>query len=166
MNNDLSKHILEDYVKTFKNIKNTADKALNQLEEKDYHVQLDTESNSIAIIIQHMTGSILSRWTDFLTTDGEKKDRNRDTEFVDDNKSIVELNRLWDKAWARLFETLNSLKEGDLLKTIYIRGEPSSVIQAIHRQLYHISFHAGQIVLIAKHIKSSEWKTLSIPKKR
>ena len=162
----LSKHILEEYGKIFKNIKNTTDKALEQLEIKDYHLQLDSESNSIAIIMQHMSGSILSRWTDFLTTDGEKKDRNRDSEFIDNNKSVEELHEQWDRAWTRLFETLNSLKEEDLLKTIFIRGEPLSVVQALNRQLYHISFHAGQIVYIAKHIKSSGWKTLSIPKKK
>ena len=166
MNNNFGNHFLENFVNTFKDIKNTADKALVQLEIKDYHLQLDAESNSIAIIIQHMSGSILSRWTDFLTTDGEKKDRNRDSEFIDENKSLEELHKLWDKAWTRLFETLNSLNEEDLFKTILIREESLSVVQALNKQLYHISFHTGQIVLIAKHIKSTEWKTLSIPKKK
>jgi hypothetical protein len=166
MDDKLSKHILGSYKELFKNIKSTADKALEQLQEKDCYLQLDPESNSIAVIIQHMSGSILSRWTDFLTTDGEKKDRNRDSEFIDDNKSTEELRNLWDRAWTRLFETLNSLNEEDLFKTILIRAEPLSVVQALNRQLYHISFHTGQIVYIAKYIKSTGWKTLSVPKKR
>jgi hypothetical protein len=160
---NLGKHFLEDAIKTFKKGKALAEKAIAQIEEKDFHWQPDNESNSIAIIMKHMSGNMISRWTDFLTTDGEKKDRNRDTEFVDD-RSVEELMAFWERGWQILFNTLSGLTEDDLLKTVYIRAEPHTVVEAINRSLTHYGYHLGQLVYIAKHLRSENWKSLSIPR--
>ncbi len=124
------------------------------------------DSNSIAVIIQHISGNLMSRFTDFLTSDGEKPTRNRDMEFEEQQLSQTELIKRWNNSWQLLLDTLNSLKNEDLLKTIYIRKEAHSVIEALNRSLTHIAYHVGQIVLLAKHIKKGSWKTLSIPKKK
>ena len=146
--------------------KSLVERAITQLDDKQMHWQADPEANSIAIIMKHMAGNMLSRWTDFLTSDGEKPDRNRDGEFVDQFKSREELMTFWERGWARTFEAIEALTPADLEKTVMIRSEPHTVPLAIIRQVGHYAQHAGQIVFIAKHIKGAEWKTLSLPKKR
>lgn len=144
--------------------KDLGDKTLAQINEQQLHWQYNTTTNSIAIIIQHLSGNMLSRWTDFLTTDGEKPWRDRDKEFENSNIDRTYLLNEWDKGWDCLFHSINSLTKNDLIKTVYIRNEPHTVIQAINRQLGHIAYHVGQIVLIAKMLLNEDWKTLSIPK--
>ena len=125
---------------------------------------IDEESNSIAVIIQHLNGNLVSRFTDFLTSDGEKPTRNRDMEFEEQKLSQIELIKGWYNSWKVLLDTLNNLTNEDLLKPIYIRKEAHTVVEALNRSLTHTAYHIGQIVLIAKHIKKDSWKTLSIPK--
>ena len=160
----------EEYLKAikedFKKYKLLGDKTFNQIDNKDLHFKSDDEANSIAIIIQHLSGNMISRFTDFLTTDGEKSSRNRDSEFEDQNMTKEELIEKWEKGWSILFKAINNLNADDLIRTIKIRNEPHSVIQALNRQVTHCAYHVGQIVFIAKELKKSEWKTLSIPKKK
>lgn len=155
---------LQSAIKRLVYYKELGDKTFAQLNDADLHYQPNEESNSIAIIIQHVYGNMLSRWTDFLTTDGEKDWRNRDTEFELHQQSKQQLIELWEKGWKCFLDTLNSLTEDDLLKTIHIRKEPLSVIDAINRQLAHYPYHVGQIVYIAKIIKDKNWQNLSIPR--
>lgn len=158
------KVFLQDSIKRFKSYKELGDKTFEQLEEKDFFLQPASESNSIAIIIQHMYGNMLSRWTNFLTEDGEKSWRKRDAEFEFMQCSREDLLSFWNEGWNCLLNTIASLKEEDLHKTIYIRTEPLNVIDAILRQLAHYPYHVGQIVFIGKLIKDKDWKSLSIPK--
>lgn len=159
------KHFLEKTIGVFKNYKTLAEKAFSQLDNnEDFHYQLDAESNSIAILIKHLSGNMISRWTNFLTTDGEKPTRKRDEEFMDTNETKEQLTDLWNNGWQVFLDTLNSLNENDLMKTITIRGEKLTVTQALNRQTAHYAYHIGQLVFIAKHIKSTKWKSLSIPK--
>ena len=146
--------------------KRQGEKAIEQLRDEDLHWQADPEANSIAIIMKHMVGNMLSRWTDFLTTDGEKPDRNRDSEFVDQFGSRAELLGSWERGWACTFKAVEPLTEADMTRTVTIRGEAFTVAAALVRQLWHYSQHTGQIIFIAKHLRGSEWKTLSIPKKK
>ncbi len=164
---NFEKHFLENTIGVFKNYKTLAEKSFVQLsEDKDFHYTPDSESNSIAVIIKHLSGNMISRWTDFLTTDGEKPSRNRDSEFVDDTIIREQLMKLWDTGWKIFLDTFYSLNENDLMKFITIRGEKLTVTQALNRQTAHYAYHIGQIVFIAKHIKNSEWKSLSIPKNK
>jgi hypothetical protein len=159
------KHFLETTIGVFKNYRNLAEKSFEQLQnEEDFHFVPDQESNSIALLIKHMSGNMISRWTDFLTSDGEKPNRNRDEEFVDRGETKEQLMERWNDGWTVFFNTLNSLKENDLMKKIRIRGEELTVIQALSRQTAHYAYHVGQIVYLAKHLKSSNWKSLSIPR--
>jgi hypothetical protein len=144
--------------------KSLSEKAMDQLEEADLYFTPNLHSNSIAIIIQHMSGNMLSRWTNFLSEDGEKDWRSRDKEFNTEKHDRKELMEIWEKGWACFLDTLHSLTEDDLLKTIHIRREPLLVIDAINRQLAHYPHHAGQIVYIAKMIRGEKWKSLSIEK--
>jgi Protein of unknown function (DUF1572) len=146
--------------------KELGDKALAILDTKDCHFTPNQESNSIAVIIQHLSGNMLSRWTDFLTTDGEKEWRNRDEEFEIKERSKEQLSVLWEKGWACSLDAIKNLKEEDLLKTIYIRGEGLLVLDAINRQLAHYPYHVGQIIYIAKMIKGDGWESLSIAKNK
>ncbi len=155
---------LHSSIKQFRTYKELAQKAIAQIGENDLNKIIDPESNSIAIIIQHLGGNLISRWTDFLTTDGEKTDRNRDAEFEEKCLTKNELMDYWNKGWDTLFETLDELQPEDLGKTIYIRKQPLTVLEAINRQLTHYAYHVGQIVLLAKHFNSSGWQSLSIPK--
>ncbi|MGI8919629.1 MAG: DUF1572 family protein [Pyrinomonadaceae bacterium] len=158
---------LDDTRASFRAYKKLAEKALAQIEDEEYFVTLDAESNSIAIIMKHMAGNMISRWTDFLTTDGEKPDRNRDMEFVIDSETTKpSLLAYWEKGWACLFATLEPLQPEVLRRTVFIRGEEHTVVQAINRQMTHYAYHIGQIVLLAKHYRSNEWKSLSVPKNR
>lgn len=165
MEENLGKHYLENSIKEFRKLKELGDKSFSQIKDEDFFWSPDEESNSIAIIVRHLSGNMISRWTDFLTTDGEKESRKRDEEFENifyTDKDDV-LSR-WEKGWKRLFKTLDTLNEEDLMKIVKIRNEPHTVIQAINRQLTHYGYHIGQIVFIAKHLESSNWKSLSIPR--
>jgi len=164
--NTLGKEYLDTTIRRLKYYKDLAEKAFGQLNDADLHFRPNEESNSIAIIIQHIYGNMLSRWTNFLTEDGEKEWRQRDEEFEIHLLSKQQLLELWEKGWACFFNTLVSLTEDDLLKTVHIRSEPLSVIDAINRQLAHYPHHIGQILYIGKMIKNKEWKNLSIPRKQ
>ena len=157
---------LQSAIKRVKYYKQLGDSSFNQLEEKDFYFQPNLTSNSLAVIIQHLSGNMLSRWTNFLLEDGEKNWRNRDTEFEDQHYSKQHLLELWEKGWNCFLGTLESLKESDLLQTIYIRREPLIVVDAINRQLAHYPYHVGQIIYIAKIIRDQQWKSLSIEKNK
>ncbi|MEH7342319.1 DUF1572 family protein [Bacillus sp. JJ1532] len=148
----------------FKSVKSLGDKTINQLSEEEIYWIFNNESNSVAIIVKHMSGNMVSRWTDFLTSDGEKEYRNRDEEFKYDISSKSELTMVWEKGWKTLIDALTGLSEQDLLKIIHIRGEGHLVLEAIERQMAHYAYHVGQIVYIAKQVKGEEWESLSIPK--
>jgi hypothetical protein len=159
----LGRTFLEDTLLTFRRQKELAERALAQVDDGDFFRTMDAESNSIAIIVQHVGGNLKSRWTDFLTTDGEKPDRNRDGEFiVGDAKSRAAIMAIWEAGWAALSETFSRLSPADLQATVRVRGESLSALAAMHRSLAHIAQHAGQVVLLAKHFRSTDWKTLSI----
>lgn len=156
--------LLPSAIAIFTQYKKLADKAIQQLPPDSLHTRLDPESNSIYLIMKHMSGNMQSRWTDFLTTDGEKTWRNRDGEFEDDKPSYEEALLYWEKGWACLFNALQPLQDADLAKIVTIRGEQHSVMEAINRQIAHYAYHVGQIVFIAKVIVSANWQTLSIAK--
>lgn len=157
---------LQDALSLFRMYKSLGDKAMAQARDHDLFVVLDEEANSIAIIVKHMAGNMRSRWTDFLTTDGEKPDRARDSEFIDPPVTRAELLSLWEEGWACVFRALEPLTDADMEREVLIRGEKHSVVQAINRQLAHYSYHVGQIVMLAKHYASDRWQSLSIPRNR
>jgi uncharacterized damage-inducible protein DinB len=156
---------LEDSRALFRYYKTLAEKAMAQVNDEQLVAVLDGEMNSIAVIVKHMAGNMRSRWTNFLTTDGEKPDRDRDTEFVDPPATRDALLAVWEQGWKYLLDTLDSLSDEDLQRTVTIRGEAHSVMQAINRQVAHYSYHCGQIVLLAKHFKHDDWKSLSVPRR-
>lgn len=162
--NTFQSDFLQTAIRRLKYYKELGDKTFEQLGVKDFHYQFNEESNSIAIIIQHMAGNMLSRWTNFLTEDGEKTWRQRDEEFAVHEYSREQLMGLWEKGWKCFLDTLASLKEEDLLKTVTIRQESLTVTDAINRQLAHYPYHIGQIAYIGRMLKGPEWKSLSIPK--
>lgn len=151
-------------IKLFQNYQSLGERTFDQLEDEDLHLIPGDDSNSIPTIVKHLWGNMLSRWTNFLTEDGEKDWRNRDEEFNVTIKTREELMAKWHEGWNCLYNALKSLKEEDLQTTVYIRGEAHTAIEAIHRQLAHYSYHVGQIVYLGKMIKGEEWKSLSIPK--
>lgn len=155
---------LNNAIKVFGNYKSLADKAIQQLEDEQLFWQPNEESNSVAIIVKHMWGNMLSRWTNFLTEDGEKEWRNRDGEFENDWKTRTELISKWEEGWQVLFEALNSITDADLEHTVYIRGEAHTVLDAVTRQIAHYASHVGQIIYIAKMIRDNNWSSLSIPR--
>ncbi len=157
---------LESARKQFLYYKTLGEKAIDQLEPEQLFIAVNEDTNSIATIIKHISGNMLSRWTDFLTTDGEKEWRNRDDEFENDLQSKEEVLKLWNKGWNCLENALESLKPEQLSDIIYIRNEGHTVIEAINRQLAHYPYHVGQIVFYAKQLKKSEWESLSIPKNK
>ena len=157
---------IEDSLAVFRYYKKLAERAMEQVTDEQLFEVLDCEANSIAIIVKHMTGNMRSRWTDFLTADGEKPDRNRDSEFVDPPATRRALLAEWEDGWGRLFGALESLSEVDLGRTITIRGEAHSVMQAMNRQLAHYPHHVGQIVLLAKHFACDRWQSLSVPRNK
>lgn len=157
---------LQSVNKQFLNYKSLADKAIEQVEPEQLFVQPNENSNSISVVVKHMAGNMISRWTDFLTADGEKPNRNRDGEFENDITDKQQLLLYWEKGWKVFLDTLHSIKPEDLQRTIYIRGEAHSAMEAINRQLAHYAYHVGQIVYTAKMLKKTEWKSLSIPKKK
>ncbi len=142
--------------------KSFAERAIAQISDEQLHVPLDGNTNSVMVIMKHMAGNMMSRWTDFLTTDGEKPDRDRDGEFVDDIASRAEILRRWEAAWGLVFATLSSLKTEDLDKTVYVRSEPHTIYRAIQRQLAHAANHVGQIVMICRYLAKDEWEVLTI----
>lgn len=162
--NSPGKEYLSTMIRRVKYYKDLGDKTFEQLDDADMHYQPNEESNSIAVIIQHMAGNMLSRWTNFLTEDGEKEWRQREDEFAIHSYTKEQLLDIWGKGWKCYLDTLESLKEEDLLKTVYIRKEPLTVIDAINRQLAHYPYHIGQILYIGRIIKNHDWKNLSIPR--
>ena len=157
----------EDAVSALKAYKKMADKAIAQMKDDELFVTLDEESNSVAVIMKHMAGNMFSRWTDFLTSDGEKPDRNRDMEFViEANTTKQDVLDYWERGWACVFAAIEPLTLEDFEKTVMIRGEKHTIVQAINRQLMHYSYHIGQIVYLAKHFRSTEWNSLSIPRNK
>ena len=160
----MANNYLESIKKLFEYYKMLGEKTFAQLDEKELFWQYNGESNSIGIIVKHLWGNMLSRWTDFLTTDGEKEWRNRDSEFDNDIKDKEELLSKWNEGWDCLFKAINSLTEKDLTKEIYIRNQGHTVVEAISRQLGHCAYHIGQIVYIGKMIRNDKWTSLSIPK--
>jgi len=163
MSSEISKHYLEEVRRQLDGYKRLGEGALSQLKDEDFFVTLDPESNSIAIIVKHITGNMRSRFTDFLTTDGEKPTRHRDQEFeLGPTITRAEVMRWWDDGWAVVFSAIDTLKPDDLMRTVTIRNEPHTVLQAVNRQLAHYALHIGQFIFLAKHLRSSQWKTLSI----
>jgi len=155
---------LEDSLAVFRQYKKLAERAMEQLKDGELYAVLDGEMNSIAIIVKHMAGNMRSRFTDFLTTDGEKPDRKRDTEFESPPATREALMKIWEDGWACMFGALEPLTDADLGRTVTIRGEAHSVMQAINRQIGHYSYHCGQIVFLAKHLSHERWKSLTIPR--
>jgi len=161
---DLGKAIIDGALTAFRANKGWADKAVGQLPDEKLHIALDPSTNTIAVIMKHIAGNLLSRWTDFLTTDGEKPWRNRDDEFVDSFTSRGELTEYWNSGWQRLLDSLEGLSADDLSKTVTIRGEPHTVPLAIQRSLAHCGYHIGQIILIARILAGDDWTTITIPR--
>jgi hypothetical protein len=166
MAHKFSTSYIEDSISLFRFCKKQGEGAIEQVSNEQLFSVLDPEMNSIAIIVKHMTGNMRSRWTDFLTSDGEKPDRNRDTEFEQPPSTRAELLKVWNDGWYRVFSALQPLSDSDLERTVAIRGEPHSVMQAINRQIAHYSYHVGQIVFLAKHLNASGWKSLSVPRNK
>jgi Protein of unknown function (DUF1572) len=165
MATDLATHYLEEARRQMRGHKRMGEGAMAQVSDADFFVTLDPESNSVAILVKHLAGNMRSRFTDFLTTDGEKPDRFRDREFeVRRATTRDDVTRWWEEGWACVMGTIDALKPEDVMRTVTIRGEPHTVLQAINRQIAHYAAHIGQIVFLTKHLCSSEWKTLTIPR--
>ena len=163
----LAQHYLEDALRSFRDYKKLAERAFEQVTDEEFFRALDEESNSLAVVIKHMSGNMLSRWTDFLTTDGEKPDRNRDLEFVISPETTRnDVMARWEQGWRCLFDALEALRPEDVLRKVLIRGEEHTVVEAVNRQLTHYSYHTGQLVFLAKHFRSTAWKSLSVPRNR
>jgi hypothetical protein len=162
---EFPQHYLEEARRQFRGYKRLGEGALTQLNDEEFFVTLDSESNSVAIIVKHMAGNMRSRFTDFLTTDGEKPDRYRDQEFeLSSETTRAEVTRWWESGWSCVFSAIDALQPEDVQHAVTIRGEPHTVLQAINRQLAHYAYHVGQIVFLAKHLRSKDWKSLSIPR--
>jgi hypothetical protein len=157
---------LADSLALFRQYKKMTEAAMQQVTDDQLFATLDEEMNSIAIIVKHMTGNMRSRWTDFLTSDGEKPNRNRDSEFEEPPASRPALMKIWEEGWNVVFAALEPLTDADMGRSITIRGEAHSVMQAINRQIAHYGYHCGQIVLLAKHFKGREWQSLSVPRRK
>jgi uncharacterized damage-inducible protein DinB len=155
-----------DAIQSFRNYKKMAERAIEQIGDEDFFALIDPEANSVSLIVKHIAGNLHSRWRDFLTSDGEKPERHRDTEFEligDTRESLMEF---WETGWQTLFDNVEPLTPEDFSRTVPIRGEPHTIAEALNRQMTHYAYHVGQIVLLAKHFKSADWKTLSVPKNR
>jgi hypothetical protein len=167
MSESLGTHYLADAISSLRAYKKLADKAIAQLKDEEIFKPLDEEGNSVAVIMKHIAGNMFSRWTDFLTTDGEKPNRNRDMEFVIEPQTTEQdVVDYWESGWRVVFEALEPLTAEDLMRKVSIRGEEHTVLQAINRQLMHYPNHIGQIIFLAKHFRSTEWNTLSIPRNK
>ena len=162
---DLATHYLEEARRQMRGHKRMGEAAMAQLRDDDFFLMLDPESNSVAILVKHLAGNMRSRFTDFLTSDGEKPDRFRDREFeVSGATTRADVLHWWEEGWGCVLGGIDALKPEDVMRTVTIRGEPHTVLQAINRQIAHSAHHIGQIVFLAKHLRSSEWKTLTIPR--
>jgi uncharacterized protein DUF1572 len=158
-------HYLEEVRRQFRGHKRLGEGAMAQLKDDEFFVALDGESNSIAVMVKHLAGNMRSRFVDFLTTDGEKPDRHRDQEFeIGPGTTRGEVMRWWETGWGHVFAAIEALVPDDVMKTVTIRGEPHTVLQAVNRQVAHYAYHVGQIVFLAKHLRAEEWKTLSVPR--
>jgi uncharacterized protein DUF1572 len=157
---------LADALSSFRAYKKLADKAIAQTNDGELFVKLDEEGNSIAIVMKHMAGNMISRWTDFLNSDGEKPDRNRDMEFVIETSRREDVIAYWERGWKCVFDAIEPLTPADFSGTVTIRGQEHTIVQAVNRQLMHYAYHIGQIVFLAKHFRSTEWQSLSIPRNR
>ena len=167
MTESLGTHYLADAISSLRAYKKLADKAIAQLKDDEIFRMLDEEGNSVAVIMKHLAGNMFSRWTDFLTTDGEKPNRNRDMEFVIERHTTqADVVDYWERGWQVVFQALEPLRAEDLLRKVSIRGDEHTVMQAINRQLMHYPNHIGQIIFLAKHFRSAEWNTLSIPRNK
>jgi uncharacterized damage-inducible protein DinB len=165
MTESLAQNYLADVQQTFRDYKQLGEAAFAQISDEEFFRMIDSESNSVAVNVKHLAGNMISRWTDFLTADGEKPERNRDLEFVIlPHTTKNDLLAYWEKGWACLFEAIDPLRPDDLLRQVQIRGEDHTVVQAINRQIAHYAYHTGQIVYLAKHFKASEWQNLSVPR--
>ncbi|MFB3923081.1 MAG: DUF1572 domain-containing protein [Terriglobia bacterium] len=164
MAHEFSTSYLADSLGVFRAYKSLGERAMAQVTDEQLQVALDPESNSIALIVKHLAGNMRSRWTDFLTSDGEKPDRQRDTEFEAPPSTRAALMEMWEAGWRSVFDALEPLTDADLTRTVTIRNEPHSVMQAINRQVAHYACHVGQIIFLAKHFQSSGWQSLSIPR--
>jgi hypothetical protein len=166
VNREIIQNYLKDALASFRNYKKMAERAMEQVSGEEFFRRIDEESNSIAVIVKHIAGNQKSRWTDFLTSDGEKNFRNRDTEFEMFDETRESLMRFWDEGWQTLFSAIENLTADDFSRFVTIRGEPHTIIEAINRQLTHYAYHVGQITFLAKHFRSKDWKTLSVPRGR
>src|SRR5438046_3002223 len=164
MAHEFTTSYLRDALALFRQYKRLAEHGMEQVTDEQLLAVLDGEMNSIAVMVKHLAGNMRSRWTDFLISDGEKLDRKRDTEFENPPPTRTELMTLWEEGWRRVFTALEPLSDVDLDRTVTIRGEPHSVMQAINRQIAHYAYHCGQIVFLAKHFKASDWKSLTVPR--
>jgi uncharacterized protein DUF1572 len=162
---EIAAHYLDEVRRQFRGHKRMGEGAMAQLKDEELFVTLDPEANSVAILVKHLAGNMRSRFTDFLTTDGEKPDRFRDQEFeVTSATTRAEVMKWWEEGWARVFSAIEGLKPEDVMRTVTIRGEPHTVLQAMNRQIAHYAQHIGQIIFLAKHLRSDQWKTLTIPR--
>jgi len=165
MHTDVATHYLEEVRRQFRGHKRLAEGAIAQVRDDELFIALDSEANSIAITVKHLAGNMRSRFTDFLTTDGEKPDRKRDQEFeMNPATTRADVMRWWEEGWSRVFTAVEALTPDDVTRTVTVRGEPHTVLQAINRQVAHYAYHVGQIVFLAKHFRSGEWKSLSVPR--
>jgi hypothetical protein len=164
MAHEFSTSYLRDSLSLFRYYKKLTERAMEQVTDAQLFAVLDGEMNCIAIIVKHLVGNMRSRWRDFLTSDGEKSDRKRDTEFESPPSTRAELMRLWEEGWNFVFAALEPLSEADMERTVEIRGEPHSVMQAINRQIAHYAYHCGQIAFLAKHLQAKQWKALTVPR--
>lgn len=165
MATDLATHYLDEARRQLRGHKRMGERAMAQLRDDDFFLMLDPESNSVAILVKHVAGNMRSRFTDFLTSDGEKPDRLRDREFeVTGETTRADVTRWWEEGWACVLGAIDALKPEDVMRTVTIRDEPHTVLQAINRQIAHYAAHIGQIVFLSKHLRSGEWKTLTIPR--
>ena len=156
---------IEDALGVFRNYKRLSEGAMKQVSDEQLYTMLDPEMNSIALIVKHMAGNMCSRWTDFLTSDGEKSWRNRDCEFEQPPEGRESLMEMWERGWATMFAAIEPLTDADLSRKVTIRGEAHSVMQAINRQMAHYPYHCGQIVFLAKHLQHEHWRSLSVPRR-
>ena len=162
---EVASHYLDEVRRQFRGHKQLAEGAMAQLTDQDVFLALDPESNSVAVVVKHMAGNMRSRFTDFLTSDGEKPDRHRDQEFeMVPGVTRVEVMRWWEEGWAQVLAAVDALRPEDMMGVVTIRGEPHSVLQVLNRQVAHYAYHVGQIVFLAKHLRSREWQSLSIPR--
>jgi uncharacterized damage-inducible protein DinB len=166
MSEQIIQNYRDDAVKSFRTYKTMGEKAMDQVSDDEFFTAIDAEANSIGVIVKHVAGNLVSRWTDFLTSDGEKPDRDRDSEFEMIADTRASLMEFWERGWSTLFAAIEPLTPADFSRTVTIRTEPHTIAEALNRQMTHYAYHIGQIVLLAKHFRGADWNTLSVPKNR